>query len=52
LFGGINSSTSTTQKTEWRIEYKCKGGDAAPDAPASSDNAKKSGAIHTLIIRY
>ena len=43
------NTTSTTQKTEWRIEFKCKG--AAPDAPADQ-NAKKSSQTHTFIVRY
>ncbi len=60
--GGIRSSSasasSTTQKTEWRIEYKCKdAGGATPPAPpaddkAKTDDKKTSSETHVLIVRY
>lgn len=57
LFGpGVSSSshTETTQKTEWRVTYSCKG--AAPAAPAgaptTTTDGKPTGQLHTLIIRY
>jgi hypothetical protein len=53
MFGGVNSSSTTTQKTEWRIEYKCKdSGGAAPAPAASGSPAKTSSETHVLIIRY
>jgi hypothetical protein len=57
MFGGTNSASTTTQKTEWRIEYKCKDASgaapAAPAAPAASGTpAKTSSETHVLIVRY
>jgi hypothetical protein len=54
FFGGVNSSSTTTQKTEWRIEYKCKDAAGAPPAApaASGAPAKTSSETHVLIIRY
>jgi hypothetical protein len=49
FFSAPTATTTSVQKTEWRIEYKCKGG--APEAPADQ-NAKKSSQVHTLIVRY
>jgi hypothetical protein len=51
FFSAPTAASTTTQKTEWRIEFKCKGG--APDAPPADQNAKKSTSqVHTFIVRY
>ncbi len=50
FFSAPTAATSTTNKTEWRIEYKCKG--AAPDAPADQNAKKSTGAIQTVVVRY
>jgi hypothetical protein len=51
--GSTNTSSTTTQKTEWRIEYKCKdAGGAAPAPAASGAPAKTSSETHVLIVRY
>jgi hypothetical protein len=55
--GGVRTSSAststTTQKTEWRIEYKCKdAGGATPPAAPTDDKAKTSSETHVLIVRY
>jgi hypothetical protein len=41
---GQNTATSTTQKTEWRINYKCKG--------AAGGDEKKTSGIRSFVVRY
>ncbi len=48
LFNSVNTSSTSTQKTEWRITFKCKGG-----AGASSDTSgKTSGQLQTVVVRF
>jgi hypothetical protein len=53
-----SGTTETTQKTEWRVNYTCKG--AAP-APAAADAAAPAaptaapgpqGQVHTVVVRF
>jgi hypothetical protein len=50
-----SGTTETTQKTEWRVTYSCKGaaapadGAATPGAPAPTG---PQGQLHTLVVRF
>jgi hypothetical protein len=53
LLGGVSGTSETTQKTEWRVKYACKG--AAPAAPPANDapattSGQPAGEIRTLRI--
>jgi hypothetical protein len=52
FFSAPTAATTTTQKTEWRIEFKCKGGPDAPAPPADQNAKKSTSQVHTLIVRY
>jgi len=48
-----NSHSETTQKTEWRVKYACKG--ATPPnvgAPPTTTQGQPTGQIHTVIVRF
>jgi hypothetical protein len=58
-YGTMRSTGQSTQKTEWRLTYKCRGkggpavapaGSGAP-APAAS-SAPATSELHTLILRF
>lgn len=57
IFGGVSmhGQSETTQKTEWRVKYGCKGVAQPAPAPAGS-GAPPAGTpasqIHELVIRY
>ena len=51
--------TETTQKTEWRVKYACKGAAQPPPAgnppagnPPAAGTGQPSGQIHTVIVRF
>src|SRR5689334_8984588 len=51
--------TETTQKTEWRVKYACKGAAQPPPAgnppagnPPAAGTGTPTGQIHTVIVRF
>jgi hypothetical protein len=51
--GVSTGNTSTTQKTEWRISYRCKSAGPAPAPPAgAAPPPPPAASIHTLVIRF
>ncbi len=49
LFNSLNTTSSSTQKTEWRLTFKCKGGEGAGSGDSSG---KPTGQLHTVIVRF
>jgi hypothetical protein len=54
LFGTktTNTSTSTTDKREWRIKYQCKGSAPATEKASPPAGTKPSGKIHEIVIYF
>lgn len=59
VFGGISGQSESTQKTEWRVKYGCKGaaqptpaGTGAPTAPPAASGGTPSGQIHQFSVRF
>lgn len=56
VFGGISGQSESTQKTEWRVKYGCKGvaqptpaGTGAPPAPSGGTPSSQ---IHEVFVRF
>jgi hypothetical protein len=57
-YGTTRTTGQSTQKTEWRLTYKCrgKGGPAvappASGAPAAAGSAPATSQLHTYVVRF